>query len=258
MNDGSNTEHLKEHYQKIYKNDAYKNYFTFNSYWIWDAIIREIPEWRGRSVLEIGCGQGELSSMISYAGAETVYAVDYSEEAIKLAKQRVNLSNVKFVCADGHDVEGKYDAITLAGVLEHISEPWNFLDKLINDNLSDDGVLVSVMPSFMNPRGYVWMTLQMLFDVPMSLSDVHFFSPTDIKNYADKKGLDVKITTIDPDWGCGDRMLVDYVKRLPNALNDAGMKTDNVEKFIKWLEDSNSYYSRNEMNGALMVCTLSK
>ena len=34
--------------------------------------------------------------------------------------------------------------------------------------LKKDGILLTSSPSFLNPRGYVWMTLQLLFDVPMS------------------------------------------------------------------------------------------
>jgi 2-polyprenyl-3-methyl-5-hydroxy-6-metoxy-1,4-benzoquinol methylase len=187
MNNKLNAEKLKNHYEEVYQKGAYENYFTFNSYSIWKAVLDQVEDWRGRSVLEVGCGQGELSAMIAYAGADSIEAIDYSQTAVDIAQERVNLPNVNFACVDGQDVDGIYNLITLAGVLEHTDDPWSFLDKLIDENLSDNGSLITVMPSFMNPRGFIWMTLQTLFDVPMSLSDLHFFSPTDIQEYA-KKG----------------------------------------------------------------------
>ena len=251
-------EKLKAHYEQVYQKGAYENYFTFNSYWIWQAILDAVPDWREKDVLEVGCGQGELSALLSYAGAKSVAAIDYSETAVELASQRVSLPNVEFSCVDGYDATGTYDVVTLAGVLEHIDDPWKLLDKLIDTNLTENGTLVTVMPSFMNPRGYIWMTLQMLFDVPMSLSDLHNFSPTDIKKYASDKNLDVKISTFDADWGCGERLLLDYKKRLPNALKDAGLETKNVDKLIAWLDDATQYYTPNDFSGALMVCALTK
>jgi len=258
MSNNMDAAKLKQHYEKVYKEGAYENYFTFNSYWMWKEILDQLPDWRGKRVLEVGCGQGELSAMLAYAGSASVAAIDYSENAIALAKERVNLANVEFSCLDGYDVTGKYDVITLGGVLEHIDDPWNLLDKLIDSNLNDDGTLITVMPSFMNPRGYIWMTLQTLFDVPMSLSDLHFFSPTDVEKYAQENNLQARIGTFDADWGCGERLLDDFKKRLPNALRDAGMKTDKVDKLIDWLADASAYYTPNEFSGASMICAFSR
>lgn len=258
MPDARNPADLQRHYEKIYKKGAYENYFTFNSYTIWQAILDQISDWRGLNVLEVGCGQGELSAMLAYAGAKNIHAVDYSEAAIEIAKERVNLPNVDFIHKDGRKVDGVFDVITLAGVLEHIEGPWKFVDRLVGHNLAEGGRLISVMPSFINPRGYVWMTLQILFNVPMSLSDINFFSPSDVEAYAEKNGLDLNISTIDPDWGCGERLIYDFNKRLPNALRDAGIETDNIPAFMEWLKNANNYYTANDYSGALMVCTLTK
>ncbi len=250
---------LKKTYNKVYAEGAYDNFFTvFNPYWIHREIIDAIPDWRGKNVLEIGCGQGELSAQLSFAGAESVYAIDYSEVAIKLASSRISLPNVSFVCMDGNDVSDKYDIIVMSGVLEHIDKPFNFLDKLINDNLDAGGSIISVMPSFMNPRGYVWMTLQILFDVPMSLTDINFFTPDEIYSYSLGRDLECSVKTFDSEWGCGDRFIIDFKKRLPNALRDAKLDGTHVEKLLNWLDVAKQYHSINDMSGAQMICRLSK
>ena len=50
-----------------------------------------IPSWQGLDVLEVGCGEGRLAAMISFAGANKVDAIDYSSETIKIAKQCIKL-----------------------------------------------------------------------------------------------------------------------------------------------------------------------
>ena len=194
---------LKNKYNSIYKGGAYEEYFTFNPYDILKAIIDSKGDWMNMSVLDIGCGEGDLSAMISFAGAKQVHAVDYSSEAIKISKRKINIDNITFECMDGYDVSEKYDVIVMAGVLEHIDEPYILLEKLMENNLNKGGVLITASPSFMNPRGYVWMTLQMLLDVPMSLSDIHFFSPDDFNNFGEKYKYRVKNSTISHDWGGG-------------------------------------------------------
>ena len=49
------------------------------------------------------------------------------------------------------------------------------------------------------------MTLQVLLNVPMSLSDIHFFSPTDFEKFAKKNKIKVETTTISHDWGVEEK-----------------------------------------------------
>ena len=170
-------EDLKKKYNKIFKEGAYQNYFTFNSHDIWKGILDSLEDWSNLEVLDLGCGEGDLSSMVAFAGAKSVHSIDNSEEALKIASERIKLDKISFELVDGKDVKGKFDVIVMAGVLEHMDSPYDLLQQLIDKNLKKGGLIISACPSFMNPRGYVWMTLQMLLDVPMSLSDLHFFSP---------------------------------------------------------------------------------
>jgi len=252
-----NNENLKDKYNEIYKKGAYKHYFTFNSYTILSAIL-DATDWEDKIVLDVGCGEGDLSAMISFAGAKQVDGIDYSQEAIEISKNRINLKNVNFIYKDANEVIGKYDVIVMAGVLEHIDKPFDLLDRLVKNNLNQGGVIVTASPSFLNPRGYIWMALQTLLDVPMSLSDIHFFMPSDFDKFATVRNLKINMTSIDHDWGGGERTILDYKKRLVNALKDKQLNNENVPEFLDWLEEAISYFNHDEKSGAIMITSIYK
>jgi 2-polyprenyl-3-methyl-5-hydroxy-6-metoxy-1,4-benzoquinol methylase len=257
MNTIKNNKDLKNKYNEIFKKGAYKNYFTFNSYTIFKAIL-DSSEWEDRSVLDVGCGEGDLSAMLSFAGATKVDGIDYSSEAIELANKKININNVNFILEDAQKIRGEYDAIVMAGVLEHIDKPFDLLDKLITENLKKDGILITASPSFLNPRGYVWMTLQVLLNVPMSLSDVHFFMPSNFNDYATSRKYRIKMNSIDKDWGGGRRTILDFEKRLVNALGDAKLNNNNVSKFLEWFQEAIKYFNHDDNSGAIMITSIYK
>ena len=257
MNNSLNNKMLKEKYDQIFNDGAYENYFTFNSYSIFEEIVAA-TNWENKDVLDIGCGEGELSAMISFAGAKRVHAIDYSNKAIELSKNRINLESVFFECMEGKDVTEKYDIIVMAGVLEHIDDPFDMLKNLMKNNLNKGGMLVTASPSFVNPRGYVWMTLQILLNVPMSLSDIHFFLPDDFKEFGEKNGYNIENSTISHDWGGGRKTILDFKKRLVNALSDANLDNTKVPEFLNWMEKSIPYFEHTEESGAIMVTKIKK
>ena len=88
-------EQLKEKYNKVFKNDSTK-FFTCNLYEESTSIINMLDSWNGLEVLEIGCGEGNLASMISYSGAKSIDAIDYSDIAIDNAKKKIYIKKCKF------------------------------------------------------------------------------------------------------------------------------------------------------------------
>jgi SAM-dependent methyltransferase len=168
------------------------------------------------------------------------------------------LENVAFHCRDFHDHTGRYDVVVLQGVAEHLNQPFEALQTVIEDYLKPGGVLITSSPSFLNPRGYVWMTLQLLFEVPMSLSDLHFLCPFDFEEFARKSGCEITVKSTDQDWAAGDRLLIDFQKRLPNALADAGLPPEGVSRLLEWLKKAAPYFQTNEFSGANVAYKISK
>jgi len=249
---------LHEKYESIYTEGSLK-YFSITGFSMSKLIINLMPSWNNLDVLEIGCGEGRLAAMLSFAGAKKVDAIDYSIEAIKIAQKTLNLENVSFSCTDYRTVNKRYDVVVLQGVLEHFDNSFEALKYIIETNLKDDGRVILTTPSFLNPRGYVWMTLQLLFDVPMSLTDINFMCPFDFEEFCKDHGYTLEeIKSTDQDWGSGELSIIDLSKRLPNALRDAGMDNSKVNRLLEWLRKAVKYHRTDDFSGAIVGYKISK
>ncbi len=250
-------EELRETYEAVYAGGSAK-FYTFDYFQESLLVFSMLEHWQGLRVLEIGCGEGRLAAMIGMAGAEKVEALDYSESAVKIAKQRFNLENVVYACKDYNNHGGLYDVVVLQGVLEHLDDPFNDLRDILENLVRPGGSLITSSPSFLNPRGYVWMTLQILFDVPMSLSDLHSLSPFQFEEFAHATGCRLSVESTDLDWAAGERLILDFQKRLPNALSDAGLPTDKVPQLLEWLAKAAPYFNHDNFSGANVAYKLQK
>jgi len=247
---------LKGKYNKIYEDGAL-NFFSSNAFQ--DAItIASNFNWENKRVLDIGCGEGRLALMIAEAGSLETIGVDYSEKAISNANKKFNLPNLKFICDDYKTIKTKFDAVTMEGVMEHFDDPWKELQDIIENVLNDNGTVITSSPSFLNPRGYVWMTLEKLFKVPISLTDLHFICPFDMINFCNKHNYTLEYQSIHQDWGCGKGMLVDLKKRIYNALRDANMDNSRVNDLLDWLSCASEFFIQDENSGAIIVYKITK
>lgn len=242
---------LKKRYEQVFASDMYQSFFSFNP--IDQSItIYHMTSWDSRKVLEIGCGEGHLANLLAVAGAD-VTAIDYAPAAIDTCQRRYqNAPNLKFICGDFKDVKGSYDVVVMQGVLEHMDDPLGVLQYIKSDLLADDGEIITSCPSFLNTRGYIWMALQYLLDVPMSLTDVHFLCPFDFEGFAKELDMKMEYLTIDQDWGGGQKLIQDFKKRLPNAFRDKGMEA-NVDRFMEWLEKAVQYPLISDFSGAIAI-----
>ena len=116
-------------------------------------VIDKIKEYDFKSLLDIGCGDGKFLNEISslYPTGKQFVGVDYSKQAIDLARIMTQDANISYVCANIAKTkvsENGFDIITLVETLEHIptDDVSQFL-KGINENLHEDGHLVITVPS---------------------------------------------------------------------------------------------------------------
>ena len=93
-------------------------------------------KWEGKKVLEIGCGIGTDTINFARAGAK-VTAIEYSEESLKIAKQRAEVFNlpIKFYHADAENLSKtvpveRYDLVYSFGVLHHTPHPEQAISEL--------------------------------------------------------------------------------------------------------------------------------
>ena len=92
-----------------------------------DRIVTEktLANLRYKSILEIGCGTGKNTRLLSEIG-ENVHAIDFSEGMISLARKKLKSSNVTFSVADithpWHCDNASVDLVVCNLVLEHIED----------------------------------------------------------------------------------------------------------------------------------------
>lgn len=244
-------------YNEVYQKDS-STFYSFNSYPESKLLLEMLQRWNGLRVLEIGCGEGRLAAMLSFAGARYVDAIDYSSEAIAIAKQHINLENVRYHCGDYRELTDRYDVVVLQGVLEHLDNPFQELKNIIETRVTEGGCVITSSPSFINPRGYIWMTLQLLFDVPMSLTDLHFLCPFDFEEFSRENGYALEYRSTDFDWASGERLIIDFNKRLRNALRDANMDNSKVDRLLDWLKKAAPYHVHDKNSGTTVAYRLMK
>ena len=107
-------------------------------------------------------------------------------------------------------------------IMPFISDIDNIMEKL----LKPSGICCLSVPHWVNPRGYIYHALRLLFDAKMSLTDLHWFLPGDFLKYCNtdmegmryQKGYLCRFYHCDESWGAGEEMISDFRDRLPKAI----------------------------------------
>lgn len=120
-----------------------------------DWIAAEMVNSSAKSVLEIGCGTGEVSYWIAEKYNHEVLGTDLCEPFIRHAKQEYRLPNLRYEILDfsnNKEVKGrKFDYIIGNGILHHLYT--NLDDALLNmfELLNDKGKIIFMEPNIYNP-----------------------------------------------------------------------------------------------------------
>jgi ubiquinone/menaquinone biosynthesis C-methylase UbiE len=114
----------------------------------------------GKHVLDVACGEGYGSALLSRHAASVV-GVDISPEAIDHAKNAyVTVANAQFVCASCTSIpldDASVDVAVSFETIEHITEQSQFLDEVLRV-LKPEGVLLLSCPNkleYTDKRDYV-------------------------------------------------------------------------------------------------------
>lgn len=227
-------------------------------------ILKIRHDWSGQTVLEIGCGAGELCNMVRNAGAKLVVGVDYSSEAIRQANDDYPTKDqagrrLFFRCDNYRNlaISEPISTLIMQGVLEHLDDPWGDL-KWMMERFRPQTVITS-SPGFCNPRGIVWMLLWAFGGVP-SKTDLHYLHPWQFERFAKENGLVVTMRTIELDWAFGEKMLDDLRQRVPLAIRDGDlpMHPKRLEVFFDFLEKVSHKMFRGYQSGAVNVYRLDR
>lgn len=110
----------------------------------------------GMKTIEIGCGTGYFTELVSRSGASIV-ASELSDMLLERAKTRPYASDVTFLCADagalGAGHKGAYDIVWGNSILHHLD--LEVFLPVMRDLLKPGGVLVFAEPNMLNPQ--IWL-----------------------------------------------------------------------------------------------------
>ncbi len=233
---------LKKFYSDVYVRKGEKKHYTkliFSKTKIPNEereVLQEI-NWRGKTVLDVGCGTGLLCFQIARRGAKKIVGIDFARGAIEVARSTYQHPRLGYFCEDIKDHHGRYDVIVSLGTLEHMDNPFSMLKRLKERHLKPWGSLVGTCPNWTNPRGYMLQTLWHLFRARITLADLHYLTPIEFENWAKKLKMFLRWRTFDYDWAHGDRLIKDFKRRIPNVLRDSKLPRNkkNIDSFIRWI-----------------------
>ena len=231
---------LKSFYDKVYKKGETKHFTPFVTTGTTTDEIKEVLKelsWKNKLVLDVGCGTGLFAYGASKLGSKQVLGIDFSKNAIEIAKKTHKNHNLQYQVLDVKEIKSKYDVIVSLGTLEHVDNVLAVL-KILKKHLTQNGKIIVTSPNWTNPRGYILMTLWYLFNAPITLADLHYQTPIDFQNYAKKLNMHLKWRTIDRSWAHGEILISDFQRRLPNVLRDAKLpkNSKNIKNFLNWLK----------------------
>ncbi len=149
------------------------------------AMVVDLVRWfapTARSILEIGCGSGELLLGLQGQGY-LVRGLELNEPLATLVGQKLQLSVQASRIETLKDVQ--FDAVIERHVLEHTDSPAGHIDA-VHRAMAPQGLLIVAVPNFASlvsrwcGTGWEW------FDPPLHLI---YFSPTSMVNFLETRGF---------------------------------------------------------------------
>jgi 2-polyprenyl-3-methyl-5-hydroxy-6-metoxy-1,4-benzoquinol methylase len=98
-------------------------------------------------VLDVGCGNGQISIPLASLGCEMV-GIDSDPQSVEVARETNSFENAVFLVQDALalEVDGTFDAVICSEILEHVSEPLQLLESLA-PRLDEGGLLLMTVPN---------------------------------------------------------------------------------------------------------------
>lgn len=184
-------------------------------------IVEKSSENKQGRIMDIGCGAGHFLNSMKENGWD-VKGVDASQKARELVKSQFDIDVI--TPEDWFNSDETYDIITCWHSLEHVYDPWVYLEK-IKTQLSADGVLIVASPNYESTDGNKYGADWAAYDTPRHL---YHFTPTSMEKIM-----------------FNNEFLIDEIHRMPfDAFYVSILSSQHMEKsmisgiwngFVSWL-----------------------
>lgn len=148
---------------------------------------------RNKTVVDLGCGTGELSMLLSNTQkTKKVYGIDISSQMINKANKKLQNtnSNVEFICSSASDIplnNSSTDVIFLLNSLHHHHDPTQTL-KEFSRVLKPGGVGIVLDPHRDGLLGFLWSNvIKVLFNEFY----VDYYTSKQIAKFAKNSGMEI-------------------------------------------------------------------
>ena len=152
----------------------------------------------GQSLLDIGCGEGELIQLLKGKYQE-IWGIDIAGPRIeRVQKEFVDEPNIHVTTADANEHlnfdDASFDTIIAIAILEHVFDPYHFVREC-HRLLKKDGQLIAQVPNVAFLPNRVKMLTGRL---PVTSGEIgwdgghlHYFTRTALKDLCSKQGFKV-------------------------------------------------------------------
>lgn len=110
----------------------------------WATLKKLLPDFKGKRVLDLGCGYGWHCVYAAQNGASSVLGMDISGKMIAVAKKKCAFDNVSYMCMPVEDA--RFDAssfdIVISSLALHYIESFDDTANKISEWLTEKGVFV--------------------------------------------------------------------------------------------------------------------
>jgi 2-polyprenyl-3-methyl-5-hydroxy-6-metoxy-1,4-benzoquinol methylase len=151
-------------------------------------LISEHSPLRDRTLLDVGCAEGDFASLATREGADAI-GIDISSAILEKARQRhPGIEFTQATAGDLADQGRKFDVVSSFEVIEHVTSPRAFLRTLLR-LLSPTGIIVLSTPNYGHARTVGvgnWLGFHRSFE------HLYFISPETLTGLADAAGLRIE------------------------------------------------------------------
>lgn len=206
---------LKEHYNKGYYSE-WVDVQREKRIRMWSDRLKKLRKFRsGGKLLDVGCGEGAFLQLATKGGWE----ISGTEMSSYAAEYAADILGVDIFCGELPDAgypDNSFEVVTLWHVLEHVTDPNNYLNEIYRI-LKPDGLLVVAVPNVNNlvmQIAYRIFKRQRMKLFSKDEKEVHLyhFSPITVKAYLEKAGFNC--LRISPDYG-----IIELPKKCINMIS---------------------------------------